>query len=239
MRNKLITITVLLSFCIGLVSLTTRPEWYIQVKCPVGSAEDYRWIIYYDTDGNGVADATLSRGCDGTVRWHDIPNDIIHYLGDATQSSNFPVGNNVVTDVDVTPILCENNEDGFFIEESYNGMPLYNLTIGCAPFPVFQLMPPPPEVSETPTNVDNSQLLEGIEVFPNPSVGDFSLINNTGMEIENIILVDVLGNIIDLNKYNYAGNEIHFENIELPVGSYVLRVNLSNNKVITKNLIIK
>jgi len=81
----------------------------------------------------------------------------------------------------------------------------------------------------TPTGIAEPQA-NGIEVFPNPSAGNFNIQGQTTDEIESIVVYDILGNQL------YSTNMLQIDLSAYQNGMYVFKMYMKNEQVLTKQV---
>lgn len=74
-------------------------------------------------------------------------------------------------------------------------------------------------------------LSTGISIYPNPSHGFYSIINNTGLEITSIDVISMTGELFEVVQHGFIPET-------LPSGNYIIRVVLEDGYPIYRNLVL-
>jgi hypothetical protein len=86
-------------------------------------------------------------------------------------------------------------------------------------------------------SVNNTDLSEMVEVFPNPSV-DFTMITNTSSELINAVIYDCLGKAVKTMELS-ANSQTKVDVSILNAGFYFVRFDKGDNVYFTEKLLIK
>ena len=85
------------------------------------------------------------------------------------------------------------------------------------------------------TNTNNWVESSDIEIVPNPNSGSFNLIINTDNEIQDILIFDLQGRMI--NRYKNIDSNIIFR--DMASGIYFLKINFVTSEYLVKTIIVE
>lgn len=82
--------------------------------------------------------------------------------------------------------------------------------------------------------VEDNALSNLIALYPNPTQGNLSLVNNSSVELTNAVITDVNGRIIQTIEINNSGTTTDFSVAQLATGVYFVRINAVNSSVVKR-----
>ncbi|MFD1062377.1 T9SS type A sorting domain-containing protein [Winogradskyella litorisediminis] len=89
-----------------------------------------------------------------------------------------------------------------------------------------------------PLSVNDFELVEALKIYPNPSNSGSFTISNSRFNILDIKVFDINGRILQNLSYDSSNQNITLD-LSLPSGIYMVQISSTNNKTITKKVIIK
>ena len=199
-------------------------------------------ITYVATDGSGNVSAVKTR----TVNVVDKTAPTIELVGSDNvtierfweyEDAGVVVKDNYDDEEDLT---IKVNETGTFINTSVPGLYTYSYSVcdlsnNCSE-EIFRTI----YVTESTSSIDNKDVVELINFYPNPSVGDLTIeISLSTSSNANISIYNALGEYVMTVNEGFIKSDVYNVNLEsLSSGIYYIRVTIDNNETVNKKFIL-
>ncbi|WP_310556051.1 T9SS type A sorting domain-containing protein [Flavobacterium sp.] len=250
MKTKLLFLALLVTstgFCQALLSSTTPITPYLTVNSPVG--EEIGKIIDGDINTK-FSDTNIADGIGFQVNLSSNPATVVRI--DVSLSNNIP-------NRDPQNFQLSGSNDGITYTSIYNGVIVcgqsrntvltysftniisygyyrVNFTNLCGNQSTFQVAEV--QLFGSTLSVNDAFELKDFVFYPNPVKDVLSILNNKNSFIQQILVTDVTGKVVENFKFNNATNAQQLQLSNLSSGIYLIKI-VSQNSSLTKKIIIE